>query len=267
LKKSPKKHGRRTRKTSKVNRSGNKASKKEQRPLVTTAKKRSGNRTQKARKGGSKRKEFSEKVRAGNAVSIRSKQGGKKGKVVQGSLRKIRGTVVVGKYKRGSDKVKLSFKGVKSIQKKIALFEQSEVVDKAIKDQLKRKKGRPPKGIIIIVRDKHGREAALIPPPSMVVNEANIRNKLNKFVASLGDGYSNTIQKIADQKKKRRKHKPRKGKNESQRKFKKRFHEWEVSEEEWEANQLGGGGGGDEGYEDYNPEDIQDVEMIFIYGK
>jgi len=156
--------------------------------------------------------------------------------VKQGKQKARSGSVTIKPRQRGKQTIEIGFKGVRSIGKKVDLINSSDAIQKQIKNQLKRKGGKPPKGIIIIVRDKKGNEAAHVSIPSFVVNEKNVKSELEKFTKELKEEYSETQQNLSDE----------------------------------DGNLLdrgegGGGGAGDEGYKDYNPDDIEEIEIKFIY--
>lgn len=136
-----------------------------------------------------------------------------------------KGNLKIESYKRGSNRITTTFKGVRKIENKISIFETSKTLQKEIKNRLRSHGGKPPKGMIIIVRDKKGNEAAHVTMPSFVVNEQNIQKEISKFVNELKKDYSEYAERLSDQ------------------------------EDESES----------EGYEDYNPDNIVSIDIQFIY--
>jgi hypothetical protein len=191
--------------------------------------------------------------------------------------------VGIARRKRNSERIKVSFGKTKDIESKIQSFANSKKLSDSIDKQLKRKKGKPPKGLIIIVRDKKGAEAAHVTRPSFVANKKNIEKELAKFTKDLKKDYGKTVQQLADIKKQKknlkgevpRPRKPRKRKSETKKRFNFRveqyekaldkWHEGELTSHEWEGLQLGGGGGEDSGYGEYNPDNIASIDLQFIY--
>lgn len=89
--------------------------------------------------------------------------------------------------KRGKEEINYSFDKVRSIDKKINLFKEG--ASKGIKGQLKRHGGKPPRGIIVTVRDKKGREKTEISPLDFVVNESNIQEFVNNMLERMKDDF------------------------------------------------------------------------------
>ncbi len=169
--------------------------------------------------------------------------------------------VGIARRKRNSERIKVSFGKTKDIESKIESFANSKKLSDSIDKQLKRKKGKPPKGLIIIVRDKKGAEAAHVTRPSFVANKKNIEKELAKFTKELKKDYGKFSRELADYKATGKVKKLRRRKRESVSKFEQR-------QRAYETGIFGGGSGGgegDEGYHSYNPDDIEDIDLQFIY--
>lgn len=118
------------------------------------------------------------------SVSKKPLTKGKRKPVKVATKTRIRGTLII-KRERGKEVIKISFKNVRDIEKKIALLESSLELEKANKNQLKRKGGKPPKGLIIVVRNKTGVETAHVTRPSFVSNQKNILKEFRKYMRDL----------------------------------------------------------------------------------
>lgn len=189
------------------------------------------------------------------------------GKATKGVERETRVTGTT-KVSHGKTKqtISVSFKGVRDIGKKAALFEKSSKVDAAIAKQLKRKGGKPPRGFVIKVTDKDGRVAGDVSHPSVAVNHGNIRKATNKFVKQLTKDYTKYQQQLAEQKKRHKlPPKPRRKKGESKRKFNRRNQEWENRTAEILLEGVDSKAGPESTYKDYNPNKISKIEIVFIY--
>lgn len=83
--------------------------------------------------------------------------------------------------KRGTNisQINFEFEKVRAIDKKINLFKTG--AGSAIKKELRKRGGKPPRGIIVTVIDKKGREKTEISPLDFVVNAANVE----QFVADM----------------------------------------------------------------------------------
>lgn len=149
-----------------------------------------------------------------------------------------KGHLKIEPYQRGSNRLSTSFGKVRKIENKIDLFANSESLQKEIKKQLSRKGGKPPKGMIIIVKDKKGNEAAHVTMPSFVVNEGNIQKEIKKFLKELKKDYSKYAESLSDG-----------GKAGDT------FDVLGVGERDSEAD----------GYESYNPDNIVNIDIQFIY--
>lgn len=133
------------------------------------------------------RKKSVSKARYSSTLRSKGTKQGRKGVKVSAKVApptRVRGTVTTSRQ-RGKEIVSIGFKGVKAIDKKVLLVNTSKVIDKAIDKQLKREKGKPPKGLLLIVEDKKGKSAAILSKPSFVANKKNIKKLLDKFTKSL----------------------------------------------------------------------------------
>ncbi len=209
------------------------------------------NRKAKSSRPTTKRKVTVSKVVNKPKVLLSKKQSGRSQKATKPATRKPRtDSLTIAKRKRGKEMLNVSFGKTRKVETKIKAFETSKKLTDSIKKQLKRKGGKPPKGMVIVVRDKKGNEAAHLSRPSFVANEKNIKKELAKFTKELKKDYSKFSQKLAERQKGPKQRKPRK---------------YEMTSHEWEGEQLGGGGSLAEGYEDYNPDNIQEIDIKFIY--
>ncbi len=106
-----------------------------------------------------------------------SKGKGKGGKRVSGS-------VEITRTKRTDQKIHLSFKNVRSVDNKIKLL-NSEVVDRELTKQFKRKKGEPPLGMVVTVTDSQGRVHSDVAPYEMVINKTNAIDFATRFLNAM----------------------------------------------------------------------------------
>lgn len=79
------------------------------------------------------------------------------------------------------------FQGIRSVDKKIQAFGKG--ADKAISKQLERKDGKPPKGIIVTVYDKKGREHTTVSSPTFVVNKRNVIKHVDKMLKKMKNDF------------------------------------------------------------------------------
>lgn len=100
---------------------------------------------------------------------------------------KISGKLIVEKRQRNKEQTDFHFSGVRSVDKKIALFNKE--ANKAINKQLNRKGGKPPRGIIVTVYDKKGREHTRISPLDFVVNEKTILEFVKGMLLDMKDDF------------------------------------------------------------------------------
>ena len=89
--------------------------------------------------------------------------------------------------KRGSKQIDFTFERVRAIDKKINLF-KSQSGDE-IKKQLRKRGGKPPRGIIVTVTDKKGREKTEISPLDFVVNKDNTQEFITDMLERMRDDF------------------------------------------------------------------------------
>lgn len=103
-------------------------------------------------------------------------------KATGGTNKKLSGKLEVSKQtKKTAKEIHYTFSGVRAVHKKIDLFKAKGKT--AIEKQLKKFGGKPPRGLIVLVSDKKGREKAEVSPLDFVVNEENTQ----KFISDLLD--------------------------------------------------------------------------------
>lgn len=85
-----------------------------------------------------------------------------------------------------------TFKGVKSIQKKLELFER--YADDSLIKQFKRKGGKPPRGVVVVVTGKKGKgkksatvEIGKVSPFDFVVNKKNVKAFVKGIIEKIRD--------------------------------------------------------------------------------
>jgi hypothetical protein len=105
------------------------------------------------------------------------------GTAKKGTSKTPTGKLVAEKRQRGKEQNDFHFEGVRSVDKKIDLF-KAQAKD-AIKKQLARRGGRPPRGIIVTVRDKKGREHTRMSDLTFVVNAENVQNFVDEMLADM----------------------------------------------------------------------------------
>lgn len=136
------------------------------------------------------------------------------------------GELFTPKQKRGSKRIDYEFKKVRSIDKKIDLFQQQS--DKSLTNELRKRGGKPPRGFVLIMTDKDGNEKTFITPLDFVVNKANIKKFVAEKMAEMKDNFV--------QWSKMKKHMPK-----------------DLQQEMKE-----------QGYGEYNPDDIHEMTIKFI---
>lgn len=127
--------------------------------------------------------------------------------------------------KRGAKRIDFSFGKIRSVDKKIAAFNQQS--DDAIKKELRKRGGKPPRGIIVIVSDKEGNEKAFVSPLDFVVNKENVKNFIGEKLEEMKLNFMAW-----------------KGMKKADKEFAKEMKE--------------------QGYGDYNPDTIQNITIKFI---
>lgn len=193
------------------------------------ARNRQGNRIQKARPRPAKRAERVSKATHKSTVSAKAKgrQRTSPGKAKAPRLK----TQVTSRHSRTKEQIEFRFKGSKSIASKLGALERQATVSKAIKAQLKRKEGRPPRGAVVVVSDKDGNELAFPTPPDMVINEANLKAFIEDKTKEMARDHTKWL------------------------KFKKAQRKGYVDEDS------------DNPYGEFNPNGINAINVKFIYGK
>lgn len=197
------------------------------------------------------RKSKPQKLPTKSKVSVQTKTHTRRKSVKSTSNRIIKrrtesGRLYTEPQKRGSKRIDYTFEKVRSIDKKINLFKQQG--GDAIKKELRKRGGKPPRGIIVTVFDKQGREHTQISPLDFVVNKANVEN----FVGNMLDKMKVDFMAWKDGQKTPKKAKRRKGKKGS-------------DMDTFDSLGPGDGGGTEENpYGDYNPDDIASITIKFI---
>lgn len=95
--------------------------------------------------------------------------------------------LITERRQRGKEQTDFHFEKVRSVNKKIAAFDSQS--EKAIANQLSRKGGKPPKGIIVTVRDKKGREHTRISKPDFVVNKKSVKKFTKDMLTEMRDDF------------------------------------------------------------------------------
>lgn len=170
------------------------------------------------KKSTQKNKANISKVQKSKSVSQRS--------VRKGSYKtqpKTGGRLITEKRQRNKEQTDFHFEGVRNVFKKIDTFKQQ--AKPAIKNQLQRKGGKPPRGFIVTVYDKKGREKTEKTPLDFVVNE----NSIQEFIESM-------LERMAID-----------------------FEEWKDMEDE------PGEDTDDNPYNDFNPDTIEEISIKYIY--
>lgn len=111
-------------------------------------------------------------------LSTRHTQAG--GKATQGKVKRS-GRVDVKQAKK-KPVFEVRFPGSKTIKDKSDLFNTSSKVSKAIDKQLKRRKGKPPRGVIVWVVDKDGNRAGFISDPRLHVDKKGVLKTAKKVL-------------------------------------------------------------------------------------
>lgn len=238
----------------------NEASKKrqpgKQTPIKKSGRRIGGNIEKANRKGKQQQKNVSSKAK----VSIPSKTDAGRRNVKSTKIGTVskraessRLRIEQPRKKRGTNisQINFEFEKVRAIDKKINLFKTG--AGDAIKKELKKRGGKPPRGIIVTVFDKQGREHTQISPLDFVVNKTNVEN----FVGNMLDKMKVDFMAWKDGHKIKSKRKPRK------RRGRLRQDEQAMMDTH---DALGPGEGGTEEnpYGDYNPDDIASVTIKFI---
>lgn len=128
------------------------------------------------------------KLATKNKKSIHKKSTGKTNRVPGKSTsgnRTRKPQLVVNKV-RGENQVKFSFKGVKAIDKKVALVKG--YAGNTLKKQITKHK-KPPKAVVIIIKGKGGKQTAKVSPYDFVVNERNVKGFIDGIVEKVKDDY------------------------------------------------------------------------------
>lgn len=130
-------------------------------------------------------------VSAKNKVSFQTK-GNVSGKNVGTTkIRPISGRLESGRLsagrQRGKEQIDFAFSKVRAVDKKINVFKQQS--GKAIKNQLKRHGGKPPRGIVVTVYDKKGREHTRMSPLDFVVNENTTENFVTDMLSDMKEDF------------------------------------------------------------------------------
>ena len=197
----------------------------QQKVSTKTRKRDSGNINPSNRKGktGTPKQNISKSYKKGGRTSQnrRGKTTPTAGKGIV-SKRPSTGRLYTEPQKRGSKQIDFVFEKVRSVNKKIDLFKEQS--GSAIKKELRKRGGKPPRGIIVTVRDKKGREKTEISPLDFVVNESNVQN----FIADMLE------------------------------RMKADFMEWKDMEENGETDTDANP------YADYNPDTIAEITIKFI---
>lgn len=129
------------------------------------------------RKNTYKKPKLSTKVKApSKRQQVRQGKGARK--------QRVQPIAEITRPKRTEQKLEIRFKHVRSIDKKISLI-NGKGVDKVFKQQFKRKGGEPPLGLVVTVTDSSGRRVSDIAPPDMVINRANVKDFVSRFLKVL----------------------------------------------------------------------------------
>lgn len=227
----------------KPNRKNNERKKKKQKTrtkttgkVPTRSNKKSGLRTSKSQKAVPKKKRIPKSKSAGKTVhpnKVRTKpqrRSSKQKTTKSDNVPNVRisGTLEVSKQtKQTKDRINYTFKKIRAVDKKLALFKAKG--NQAINKQLKKFGGKPPRGIVVTVTDKNGREKTEISRFDFVVNEKNTVDFVNDMLKRMKDD----------------------------------FMEWVEMEENGEPqDDLD-----KNPYGDYNPDSIASIQIKFIYNK
>lgn len=201
------------------------AKKKSSRIESTSRPKNTGGR--KAPKTGNKKhKEPAKKIPVKNKATASNRSTAGKKATAKGTTKTQSAKLFTAKQKRGSKRIDFSFGKTKDVNKKIDAFESQS--DKAIKNELRKRGGKPPRGIIVIVTDKDGNEKTFVSPLDFVVNKENVKNFVTESLQEMRDNFM-MWQKM-------KKHMPKSLQKEMK----------------------------EQGYGDYDPDDIEEITIKFI---
>ena len=224
---------------------GKKATAKSRKQAAKVHRGRQTNRNTKTGRKRVKRTKHISKIVKPDKVQLSPKSVRKSRKKSVKAIRKTQAKAIdILKYKRGSNRIKTSFKRFKEIDKKITAFNSSNELNLSIKKQLKRKGGKPPKSLIMIVRDKNGNEAAHVTDYSLVITEKSVKKELSKFTKELKRDYNRYIQRLS------------------------KLNDYNLPIVKSLVNkQLNHGVnfGIPQGYQNYNPDSIEGIDLQFIY--
>lgn len=159
-----------------------KVSKSQRRKTQKNVGKRSPNRAQKTHSKPAKRTQLVSKAKAKAKIHIQSKpvrKSGNKPKVAHAKARI--GTPLIS-HPRQKQIIIISFRGAKTISKKLKSVEKSLSLNKAVGKQLKRKGGKPPRAVVISTMDKNGVAETIVSKPSLVITEKSVKALVVKLL-------------------------------------------------------------------------------------
>lgn len=195
----PKKHA----KKSKVSHKAGKKNPSKTRKRVTSSNRLPKNKRKKnvQQKNRVRKSKLVKKVLVKRKVQPNKKQ--RTGKSRKGVKQKVKPTQKQaprndGKFKavkstRGSiPQIDFSFSKVRKVDKKISLFK--DYAGESIGKQLRTKKGKPPKGIIVTVRDKSGREKTELSRFDFVVNKESTQKFVGDMLGRMKDDFMEWVE-------------------------------------------------------------------------